>query len=162
MPTLPNSALLVATLAITFAGKPIVASVGDRSPFFSNCAQECHKTECTGSVSASASFGVQHSVLHIEAVFHELLGWSCQDHCAYYCMWLTVDQFYAQGWSVPQFYGKWPFVRLLGVQEPASMVFSVLNLAAHWRGIAWFRKRVRPDSPMFNVWHAFCAVRSML
>lgn len=33
-----------------------------------------------------------------------------------------------------QFNGKWPFHRLGGMQEPLSVVFSLANLWAHWRG----------------------------
>lgn len=38
-----------------------------------------------------------------------------------------------------QFHGKWPFTRLLGVQEPASVLFSAANLWAHAQGLAKIR-----------------------
>ena len=40
---------------------------------------------------------------------------------------------------VHQFHGKWPFYRVWGVQEPASVLFSVGNLVAN--GHAWWRTR---------------------
>ena len=36
---------------------------------------------------------------------------------------------------VVQFHGKWPFRRLLGMQEPCSVLFSLGNLLAHWDGL---------------------------
>lgn len=73
-------------------------------------------------------------------------------------MWRTTNAFITRNWPVPQFYGKWPFERFLGMQEPASVVFSILNFLSHWWMIRRFRKDVRKDSPMYYVWHVFCAV----
>lgn len=73
-------------------------------------------------------------------------------------MWRTTMAFLNRNWNVPQFYGKWPFIRLFGIQEPASVFFSFLNLFVHWRMIRKFRREVRHDSPMYYIWHIFCAV----
>jgi len=70
-------------------------------------------------------------------------------------MWKTVDDFEKDGGNVPQFYGKWPFVRVLGVQEPASAVFSVLNLLSHVAMLMYFRARVPSAAPLFLVWHFY-------
>lgn len=68
--------------------------------------------------------------------------------CRYDCMWETVEQFemwvflkinnlqvsdFRSFGYVPQFHGKWPFAAIplpfgLVIQEPASVVFSLLNL----------------------------------
>lgn len=90
--------------------------------------------------------------------FNEILLWTCHDECIYHCMWRTTNAFISRNWNVPQFYGKWPFKRFLGIQEPASVFFSFLNLLAHWRMIRKFRREVRNDSPMYYVWHIFNAV----
>jgi hypothetical protein len=34
-----------------------------------------------------------------------------------------------------QFHGKWPFHRFLGMQEPASVLFSLLNFLTHYYGL---------------------------
>lgn len=94
--------------------------------------------------------------------FNEIFLWTCHDECNYHCMWRTTNIFVAREWSVPQFYGKWPFKRILGIQEPASVFFSFLNLMAHWRMIRKFRREVRSDSPMYYVWHALSAVSDFL
>lgn len=91
-------------------------------------------------------------------VFNEILLWTCHDECIYHCMWRTTNAFVSRNWNVPQFFGKWPFKRFLGIQEPASVLFSFLNLMAHWRMIRKFRREVRSDSPLYYVWHIFGAV----
>lgn len=90
-----------------------------------------------------------------------ILLWSCHDECVYGCMWRTTNAFVARQWDVPQFYGKWPFRRFFGIQEPASVLFSLLNLIVHWKMLRKFRENVRSDSPMYYVWHVFCAVRRL-
>ena len=42
---------------------------------------------------------------------------------------------------------QWPFVRFLGIQEPASVVFSILNLASHLYGFSVFYQKVPKDYP---------------
>lgn len=44
------------------------------------------------------------------------------------------------------------------MQEPASTIFSLLNLLANLYMIRKFRRKVRPDSPNYWVWHAFCGI----
>lgn len=90
--------------------------------------------------------------------FNEILLWNCHDECVYHCMWRTTNAFVSREWPVPQFFGKWPFKRVLGIQEPASVFFSFLNLMAHWRMIRKFRAEVRSDSPMYYIWHIFSGV----
>ena len=45
---------------------------------------------------------------------------------------------------VVQFHGKWPFYRVLGMQEPFSVLFSLGNLAAHYDGL---HTKVLPHIP---------------
>jgi post-GPI attachment to proteins factor 3 len=45
---------------------------------------------------------------------------------------------------VVQFHGKWPFQRLLGMQEPFSVLFSAGNFWAHWNGL---RNKILPNIP---------------
>jgi len=93
-----------------------------------------------------------------QSVFDRLFQWTCADECQYGCMWRTVLAFFERGWPIPQFYGKWPFLRLLGMQEPASVIFSCLNFAMHLRMLRKFRREVRPDSPCYMLTHIFAVV----
>lgn len=47
---------------------------------------------------------------------------------------------------------------MLGLQEPASVLFSLLNLAANLYMIRKFRRKVRRDSPNYWMWHIFCGI----
>ena len=72
-------------------------------------------------------------LFHLRQPWHDwLLSWSCRDDCSYQCMWDTVENSYRKNkLPVQQFHGKWPFIRIFGVQEPASAFFSILNLLPH-------------------------------
>jgi hypothetical protein len=56
-----------------------------------------------------------------------MLGWSCEHDCRYRCMWQATDARTAAGGRTLQYHGKWPFVRVFGVQEPVSAFFSAVN-----------------------------------
>ncbi|XP_064456812.1 post-GPI attachment to proteins factor 3-like isoform X2 [Ornithodoros turicata] len=48
---------------------------------------------------------------------------------------------------------KWPFLRMYGIQEPASVLFSLLNGLSHvwmWRK---FRAKVPPSAPNYLLWN---------
>ena len=87
-----------------------------------------------------------------QGALDKLTQWKCVDQCKYDCMWRTVALFKRQKRPVPQFHGKWPFIRILGMQEPAAAIFSLLNLAAHIQLLRKFLTRINPEAPMRNVW----------
>jgi hypothetical protein len=78
------------------------------------------------------------------ALHRRLLLWTCPSECDYTCQQIITAQRIESGQPVVQFYGKWPFVRFLGMQEPFSVLFSLGNLAAHVYGL---RTQVRPRIP---------------
>lgn len=127
------------------------ASVGDRSPFYQKCIERCRIVNCTDDGQNYVGFNKQ-------PIYLKILAWSCLDDCKYNCMWDTVDEFQQRGWKTPQFHGKWPFIRLLGIQEPASVVFSLLNLYIHFEMIQKFHREVRPDSPLYWLWFMYCMI----
>ena len=61
------------------------------------------------------------------------------------CQAVITDRRIAAGTPQPivQYHGKWPFRRFLGIQEPMSVLFSLMNLAAHAHGL----RRVRASIP---------------
>lgn len=130
------------------------ASNGDASPVFLKCVQRCTKNNCNGS--ALQTFYER------QEFFDRLTRWDCEDECHYSCMWTAVVAFVKEGYKVPQFFGKWPFVKWLGMQEPASALFSALNLLTHLGMYVEFRRKVPASAPMFNVWsgYAFIAVNA--
>nr|SVE69827.1 EOG090X0702 [Eubosmina coregoni] len=140
-------ALTVFSIICINHAKNIMASTGDRSQMFYTCLQKCLKTNCS------------ESTISYELPLHlKLLQWTCSDDCKYYCMWPTVDWFVDAGIGVQQFYGKWPFIRFLGIQEPAAMLFSLLNMACHLIMIREFRKKVNHKTPYYLITHLYCLV----
>ncbi|XP_041366016.1 post-GPI attachment to proteins factor 3-like [Gigantopelta aegis] len=133
---------LTAVTIAAFVHTLVEASAGDRSWIFQKCLYACQKTDCRD----------EHKYRQSQPLYMQLLQWSCIDECKYDCMWKTVDAFHNDNSNVPQFYGKWPFVRLWGMQEPASVVFSLLNGLGHL-GIFYFQSKVPKSTPMYYVWH---------
>ena len=64
--------------------------------------------------------------------------------------------------SVPLLSQKWPFVRLLGVQEPASVLFSLLNGAAVVVGYLRFSTSSPSDYHLHSVLHVQLLVSTSL
>nr|CAB3264808.1 post-GPI attachment to proteins factor 3 [Phallusia mammillata] len=116
------------------------ASNGDRSGAYQNCLKPCVNNNCSG---------VEYPVDH--PLYLKAMGWDCKEECKYSCMWVAVDIYADHGVACPQFHGKWPFIRILGMQEPASVLFSVLNGVATIIGFRRYLREVPTTTPMFNV-----------
>ncbi|KAL4439465.1 hypothetical protein ABPG77_008794 [Micractinium sp. CCAP 211/92] len=69
-----------------------------------------------------------------------LWRWDCASDCSYLCMWQLEGSRRQAGAAPQKYHGKWPFARLAGMQEPASVLFSLLNLAAHAHCLVRFRR----------------------
>ncbi|KAF7284260.1 hypothetical protein GWI33_022256 [Rhynchophorus ferrugineus] len=135
-------------LSILIKSKLAWASIGDRSPYYQKCLDRCHLLNCTQD--GKYFLGEYTQPLYLQWTF-----WYCLDECKYNCMWKTITTFHDLNLKTPQFYGKWPFIRFLGIQEPASMFFSLFNLYMHVKMLKIFQKRVRYDSPLYSIWISF-------
>ena len=118
---------------------PSQASSGDRSPEFQTCLSDCISTTCSAQPQEPAP---------TSGLVLRLTRWTCADDCAYNCMHTLTDDALASGRPMQQYYGKWPFWRFMGMQEPASVLFSLLNLWAHRRGYKLVKRRVPDVHPM--------------
>uniref|UniRef100_A0A1B6HVL2 Post-GPI attachment to proteins factor 3 n=1 Tax=Homalodisca liturata TaxID=320908 RepID=A0A1B6HVL2_9HEMI len=127
------------------------ASLGDSFPSYKSCVDTCKMEYCQ-------TDGYYFKQPDGKFNWAGLIQWRCSDDCRYRCMWAIVDNFERKGWPPPQFHGKWPFIRWMGLQEPASVVFSLLNLAIHIVMFRKFRNEVRPNSPMYKVWFLYAGV----
>lgn len=107
---------------------PIFGSAGDRDPAFENCVNMCLKQPCN-----KAFFPAY------------LIDWGCKGNCKYECMFMVTNQRLKNGEEILQYYGKWPFYRLFGIQEPASFVFSLMNLFSQICGWLHYRKYVSSE-----------------
>ncbi|KAJ2401785.1 hypothetical protein GGI23_001166 [Coemansia sp. RSA 2559] len=115
-----------------------VASSGDRQPGFQRCVRTCVHADCAVNAAPLP--------LHLRALL-----WTCESNCDYKCQRQQTHQARLNARRIHQYHGKWPFVRIVGIQEPASVVFSVLNGAMHVREWASVRKRV-PESHAMRKW----------
>ncbi|KAF8071675.1 Per1-like protein [Lyophyllum atratum] len=131
--------LLLATLIGT-----ALASSGDRSHQFANCVDQCTTNRCRP--------GTQSPVLPLAL---QLTRWTCNDDCKYFCMHDITDRDVDKDEPIQQYYGKWPFLRLAGMQEPASVAFSLLNLWCHAQGALKIQKQVPKTHPMRSFYLAW-------
>lgn len=130
----PSSKKLYAfSIALVFSSLVSLGlcSVGDRLPEFRACVHQCTLTECTDKIANGGGSDSSGSQLPLSL---RLTFWTCPQNCDYLCQRSITQQRLELGQSVEQFHGKWPFLRIMGVQEPLSVVFSVLNFIPHFLG----------------------------
>lgn len=123
-----------------------VASSGDRSAEFQNCVIRCSVDTCVSS-----------SMLPLAL---QLTRWNCADDCKYTCMHVVTNKAVELGLPIEQYYGKWPFWRFMGMQEPASVAFSLLNLWFHAAGFSKIRRSV-PNGHIMKTYYLLWAIISM-
>ncbi|KAI5956371.1 hypothetical protein KGF54_000846 [Candida jiufengensis] len=63
---------------------------------------------------------------------YKIWFWSCSSNCNYYCQQLVSDLRLKNGYSMLQFYGKWPFIVVFGIQEFFSTIFSMGNFIINY------------------------------
>ncbi|KAF4546645.1 Mn2+ homeostasis protein [Lasiodiplodia theobromae] len=138
------SAALVALLLLAGTAH---ASLGDRLPDFKDCVKVCTESNCEGPDQPPIPFR------------HRLLLWDCPSECDYTCQHIVTDKRLARDppyrSPVLQFHGKWPFHRFMGMQEPFSVLFSLLNYLAHAWGISTVRARIPETYPLRRYYIVF-------
>jgi hypothetical protein len=156
--TTRSAAAAVLLLVLTTASS-CRASEGDESQLFQACMQSCLSTGCTKTPGSSNTCdtvcehrseeqqqgGSSGSSYHPPWTLR-LMRWDCESDCSYHCMWALEapkQAAAAAAGSVYKYYGKWPFVRVAGAQEIASVVFSIANLLAHLHNLQLFLRLVR-------------------
>lgn len=127
------------------------ASAGDRSTVYQNCLKPCLAQNCSTS-EAIVNFTRRQSW------YLRLFCWDCLSECEHECMWFTVNVATLRGYSVPQFHGKWPFVRIFGIQEPASVIFSLLNGLSHFVNWQKYKRTVPKTAPNYWLWQIQAAL----
>jgi len=127
------------------------ASWGDSSPEYRLCKHNCININCSRESNLMDWRSRQ-------PISEYLVGWSCQEDCGYECMWESAFKIYNKYNKIPQYHGRWPFVRIFGMQEPASVLFSVMNLLCHAYMINWFVRIVPPSAPMYGVWILYAVI----
>lgn len=144
----------------------VQASLGDRLVIFQNYVQSCVKHQCSSPEKL-------HNFALKQPTYLRIFGWDCYSECKYQSQWYTIEQFkYEKVKKIPQFYGKvcikigefflfclrlffdyqWTFYRLFGIQEPASFLFSLLNLFSNLYGWSKYSRMKTTADPFYNVW----------
>ncbi|EPS41670.1 hypothetical protein H072_4443 [Dactylellina haptotyla CBS 200.50] len=131
----PLPLVLVLVLLLLGAAGMALASKGDELPEFKNCVRTCIRKECD--IPAPKALP-----LHLRLLF-----WNCPSECDYVCQRFVTRDRISHGDSIEQFHGKWPFLRVLGVQEPFSVLFSVLNGVQFYRGLHLIRSEFPSSYP---------------
>jgi post-GPI attachment to proteins factor 3 len=156
-----NKTMLVCVLGSLLSVLPsgALASSGDESWAFRSCVTTCRQTGCAADAAILAAqkennvtgaaeektAGATRTVGYCSPLCEDknndaekfwltISSWDCSSDCRYRCMWLLEDKKQAtEGGTtkIEKYFGKWPFVRALGAQEPASVLFSILNLVAN-------------------------------
>ncbi|KHJ36390.1 putative post-gpi attachment factor 3 protein [Erysiphe necator] len=127
----------------------VSASLGDRLPKFQECLEFCKQENCQNGINSIP-------------LLHRLLLWNCDSECDYTCQHIITDQRVAAGEPIVQFHGKWPFYRVLGMQEPFSVLFSFLNFLAHRNGLAQIKSKI-PNTYSLRKYYflfAYCGMAS--
>lgn len=121
-----------------------LASSGDRSEDFQYCVAKCASNFCQPPQSVVLPLALR------------LTHWTCTDDCKYSCMHDITDQEIQRGADIQQYYGKWPFWRFAGMQEPASVAFSLINLWSHVRGGLKIQRGIPDTHPMKSYYLFWC------
>lgn len=129
-----------------------LASAGDNLEDFEDCVYQCEQTICNNNpyylvqeefreileqkdfefrrFEPSWKFASKNLPIHLK-----LLQWDCPSNCDYQCQQIITDERRQRGEEILQFHGKWPFTRVFGIQEIASVLFSMLNFISHYLGL---------------------------
>ncbi|KAH8675624.1 Per1-like-domain-containing protein [Xylariales sp. PMI_506] len=125
------SPLLVAILVVALLLSTVEASLGDRLPEFRECVEVCKRENCDP----------HNNPTHIP-FHHRILLWTCPQECDYTCQHIVTARRVERNEPITQFHGKWPFIRVLGMQEPFSVLFSLGNMVAHQNGLTKLRASI--------------------
>lgn len=130
----------------TIFSQLVLASPGDNLPEFQKCVKYCDILACGNidqypdvlSSTYSNLLKDEYLVNLFEKTpiaFHlTLLGWDCPSNCDYQCQMIVTENRISEGHEVYQFHGKWPFVRIFGIQELFSTLFSIGNWIPNYIG----------------------------
>lgn len=114
--------VLFVVVGVTYASK------GNIQPEFLGCVRQCIDSTCSSQPPLPLTL--------------RFMQWDCPENCQYTCMHAVTDRAIREGTPVYQYYGKWPFYRFLGMQEPASVLFSIGNGWVHYHYLHVLRREI--------------------
>lgn len=122
----------------------VQASVGDKLPEYQKCVVECESLVC-----AAKSPSPKYSSNSVNPISRVLFGWDCYLDCGYKCQQLVTSERLSHGEEVVQFFGKWPFVRVWGITEVFSTLFSIGNFYVNYHNYLKLKQilRINANNP---------------
>lgn len=127
----------------------LVVAGGDGDPAYKKCIHErfylCYK---------------QPNISFYEFEPFSFVSWGCMDRAKYRCMKGITDGRAANNEPVEKYYGHWVFHRYFGLEEPGSVLFSVMNLIPH--GLYVIRYTFAKETLVRDPWMLVYALVSIL
>ncbi|KAH7428377.1 hypothetical protein KP509_10G089500 [Ceratopteris richardii] len=137
-----NRILLLSAIFYFCCGALCRGSPGNTDPLYRSCIEKCEVTGCVNGQCFSnckvVVNGDSSELLQSKCPYDAWMQWNCTSECRYQCMILREAERQREGQLPVKYFGKWPFKRVLGLQEPISVAFSVANLAVHVYGLTSF------------------------
>lgn len=87
-----------------------------------------------------------------------MMLWNCRSNCEYDCMRANHRFRQQNGELIVKYQGKWPFIRVMGMQELFSVLFSIGNAIPHIVYGRRYRSIINPRYHMKNWWSAYSFV----
>lgn len=163
---------IVICIVILLCSSVVYSSEGDRDPHFSSCLQLC-QSQCfddNDRTSQQQQYNKLHKQLHSSKspitaiqsndlpILYQYMFWSCSSNCEYQCMWHNIE--YRVQYNLPtvKYYGKWPFIRVFGIQELFSVLFSICNALPHIYGYNIYKKEISNNYRYKRLWLSYSLI----
>ncbi|XP_011083635.1 post-GPI attachment to proteins factor 3-like isoform X1 [Sesamum indicum] len=166
-----NCCWMICFLVLSCFPRGYHASAGDSDPSYRACVEQCVKNGCVGErcfsqcKPSSDGSSLDGPLYTQEPLYLRWKQWDCQSDCHYHCMFDREKERAELGLEPLKYHGKWPFQRICGIQEPASVAFSALNLAMHFHGclsfftLLYYKLPLKPDKRPFydyaGLWYIY-------
>lgn len=128
----------------------VLPSMGDRDHFYNNCWRSC-AIDCPSN--------------SVEQIYILFPSWNCVDNCQYKCMHEITKVRVENGYPVLKYNGHWPFKRYLDLEEPSSVLFSLLNAIPHIFRIGKILRNDYSEASFMTSWlvpYSFIATNAWL
>lgn len=167
--------LLPSIVVLSSQFNNVYASLGDDLPEFQSCVKYCEILTCNQHTKYPDITVRKHAELKANTellntfdktpipLHLTVLGWNCESNCDYQCQRLVTKERKENGQEIYQFHGKWPFIRVFGIQELFSTIFSIGNFIPNYGGfkLLWKHYQVekrRGDSEYANLYYTYLLV----